>query len=372
MRIAFDHQAFSRQRYGGVTRYFFHLIKSLLEISSNEIKIVTPVHINEYINALPSNIIYGKFLNGYPLKSKRLFQLFNTFAGRFHIGLWQPDVIHETYFSNVRTGFPGVPTVVTVYDMTHELFPEKFFPWDKTSANKKKAVDRAHHVICISESTRNDLLRIFNVPANKVSVIYLAYEKDKQDQPGQTSPPFHDNNRPYILFVGHRSGYKNFNRLLTALAIDREILEQFDAICFGGSKFTYNELSLIKKLGLSKSVRQVSGNDEFLTNLYTSASALVYPSLYEGFGLPLLEAMAHNCPVICSNTSSLPEVVGDAAELFDPTDEDSMLRALKNVLLSRARQNELVDRGRYRSSLFSWKKCAEQTLKVYEKIVKKR
>ena len=368
MRIAFDHQAFTRQRYGGVTRYYFHLINCLSYNNRNQVGVFAPFHINEYIKTLPTSLLQGKFINRYPFKLKPLFRYFNTYTARPLIARWKPDVIHETYFSPVRTGPIDVPSVVTVYDMTHELYPGEFYSWDRTSVHKKKAVDRAKHIICISESTRNDLVEIFNIPKEKIDVIYLAYEDRSLVDSNQTRYRFNTTDRPFILFVGHRNGYKNFSRFLIAVSTSTEISKQFDVICFGGSPFTHNEEKLIKKLGLIDSIKYVGGGDDVLNELYKSASALIYPSLYEGFGLPLLEAMFHNCPVICSNTSSLPEVADDAAEYFDPVDENSIVGALKNVLLSQDRHNELVHKGKDRLQFFSWEKCAKQTLQIYEKI----
>ena len=146
----------------------------------------------------------------------------------------------------------------------------------------------------------------------------------------------------------------------------QKIFKQFEIICFGGGRFTNIEWELFNQLGLKERIKQFSGNDELLGQLYNSASVFVCPSLYEGFGLPLLEAMAHDCPVICSNTSSLPEVVGDAAELFDPFDIDSIGNALEKILFSTERREELINLGTHQLKHFSWKKCAEETLQIYK------
>lgn len=368
MRIAYDHQAFCRQAYGGVSRYFYHLIRKLSEAKQHQIHIFSPSYVNKYIRTLPPGIVYGKFQERYPLDATPLFRYLNTFTARPQIRRWHPDILHETYFSPIRTGPKNTPSVVTVYDMIHERFPEQFWAWDRTSSNKKRAIDRAGHVICISESTRQDLLEILDVPPEKVTTIHLAYEKYDTASGNEFSPPASAKNRPFILYVGHRNSYKNFNRLLEAVATSPQIFTRFDCVCFGGCKLTDGEWQLIKKLGLEDHIRQLTGSDQLLGQLYNTASAFVCPSLYEGFGLPPLEAMAHGCPVACSNTSSLPEVVGDAGELFDPLDIDSIRQALEKILFSTERREELIRKGYKRLTHFSWQKCAKQTLQIYKQV----
>ena len=141
-------------------------------------------------------------------------------------------------------------------------------------------------------------------------------------------------------------------------------------MCFGGGHLSPKELESNRKHNVNKkNVIQISGNDETLTNLYTHASALVYPSLYEGFGLPLLEAMSFQCPVICSNTSSMPEIAGEAAEFFEPHDPESIAHAIETVVFSQIRTATLREQGTRRVKNFSWDKCAEKTLQVYKNLL---
>ena len=143
----------------------------------------------------------------------------------------------------------------------------------------------------------------------------------------------------------------------------------FDLVCFGGGAFTTREIALIKALNIdTKRVRQVPGSDEMLAGFYKAASAFVYPSLYEGFGIPPLEAMSFACPVVCSNVSSIPEIVGDAAEMFDPYDIESIQLAIERVVQDEELKSELINRGKERIKQFSWERCAQETLKVYKKI----
>jgi glycosyltransferase involved in cell wall biosynthesis len=145
---------------------------------------------------------------------------------------------------------------------------------------------------------------------------------------------------------------------------------EFLLVVFGGNPFGTGELSRIRHLGLSESnVKHISGSNKVLASLYKRASAFVYPSFYEGFGIPPLEAMSFDCPVACSNTSSLPEVVGDAALLFDPEDTDAIRTSIENVLTSPEIRATLISRGRERIKRFSWDRCASETVKIYRELV---
>ena len=139
-------------------------------------------------------------------------------------------------------------------------------------------------------------------------------------------------------------------------------------IAFGGKPFNNDEIESFKRSGLRQNqVIHITGDDNTLSNLYQNAEAFIFPSLYEGFGMPPLEAMSNNCPVISSNTSSMPEVIGDAGEYFNPTSAEDLISAIKNVLFSKRRE-ELVSLGLQRVGIFSWEKCAKETISVYERL----
>jgi glycosyltransferase involved in cell wall biosynthesis len=250
--------------------------------------------------------------------------------------------------------------------MIHERFPENFSIADPTRREKAAAVSRADHVICISGQTRKDLVEFLDVPPEKTSVVHLGFALTP---PGMRPPEHETSDRPYLLYVGNRSGYKNFDGLLRAYASSPFLQANFDLVCFGGGEFNARERDAIEKLGsAAPRVRQVRGDDSVLSSFYRQARAFVYPSRYEGFGIPPLEAMSFGCPVACSNISSIPEVVGDAAEMFDPSDADSMREAIERIVTDEARCAELIARGRKRLDVFSWKRCAEQTLDIYRRI----
>jgi glycosyltransferase involved in cell wall biosynthesis len=367
MKIAFDYQIFAAQKHGGISRYFTSLARELSIIGERP-RIIAPVHTSGHLKQLPPDIVTGWRWERYLPKRQHLVPAINKTMSRLLMTTWRPHIVHETYYSPVRTGPPGTPTVITVFDMIHELFPAQF-PADDTSASvKREAVGRADHVICISSSTRDDLLRLFDLRPDKVSVIHLA--ADHVAAPKNASGIAYPGvDGPFILYVGVRWGYKNFSGLLDSFSISHSLRKDFRIVAFGGGALSPQEITMIERLGLTGVVFQVSGGDELLDVLYRRASGLVYPSLYEGFGLPPLEAMMRNCAVIASDTSSIPEVIGDGGELFDPTDADAMSRAIERVVYSDEYRCALIERGAERVKHFSWRRCAEETLQVYRTLV---
>lgn len=376
MRIAFDHQAFCLQKTGGISRYYCRLAQELDDLEQ-EVGVFAPLYRNQYLKSVRKPLVHGLAVNDYPPKTAGMFVRGNAWLSSPFMRSWKPDVVHETYFSHRTTGpehsdltfNKNTPRVVTVFDMISEL--ELSTQKDagsliQTSA-KYVAVKRADHVICISEHTRKDMIRFFGVSEEKTSVIHLGCDAPKvhTNEKNQVFRP-----RPYLLYVGLRSGYKNFARLLRAMSSSIAMKRDFDLIAFGGETFTAQERQLIAQLGFNpRQIHQMGGSDLELNNLYSQAAAFIYPSTYEGFGLPPLEAMAHNCPVISSNTSSMPEVIGDAGQYFDPESIESISSAMESVLYNRSRANELCERGRQRIKGFTWQQCAQKTLLVYQSLI---
>lgn len=321
--------------------------------------IVAPFHKNGYLEGVTSPV-YGFQVPDVP-NTKRLVKVANLFASSFALRGIRPDILHETYYSS-RGVTATCPRVITVFDMINEKFPGMFRE-NGITAEKKAAVMRADHLICISEQTRRDLIELLNVDPQKTSVVYLGHAPFQK----MGAPLPLDLLRPYILYVGNRAGYKNFETLARAFAKSRAMKEGMGLVCFGGGDFSAFERRLLKELKYAESqVQHFEGGDAILSSLYSNAELFVYPSLYEGFGIPPLEAMSCGCPVACSNTSSIPEVVGDAAELFDPEDLGSISMAIDNVLNSVTRKNILVKKGRKRLEKFSWDVCAYETFRAYK------
>ena len=333
-----------------------------------EVGIFAPLHRNHYLKSLPSSLVHGWGVSRYIPKTGQMMLPPNRIVAKRLIKKWAPDIVHETYYSKMSCVPQNTCKVLTVYDMIHEKFPQWGSRWDQSASLKRLAVHRADHVICISESTRKDLLELYEVDPVKVSVVHLGSGNSSVGiDEGQISKcP----KRPYLLYVGARSGHKNFTGFIQALASSCRLLRDFDIVAFGGGGVTSDELKELRRSGLkSDQFRHMSGGDEILSQLYAFASAFVYPSLYEGFGLPPLEAMGHQCPVISSNTSSMPEVISDAGEYFNPESCHDMAEAIERVVYSPSRIKELAGKGLKRQAYFTWERCASKTLDIYKKLV---
>ena len=369
MKVAFDHQIFSFQRYGGISRYYFELASRLPAHDVSEVSVVAPLHINNYLAAGSARgFTRGKhipdaFSDPYFILPNVVL-LANWFAAPVAWSRSNADIVHETYFSMKPFG-RARRRVVTVHDMTHELFPDEVVGARRTTAAKRTAVNRADHVICISENTRRDLVRLFGIDPARTSVVHLGYSMTVQTDDAQVQS---GGRRPSLLYVGHRGGYKNFSTLLQAYS-SSPILREFELIAFGGHPLLPGERKELSRLGITDRVRFESGSDRELAARYRAAAAFIYPSKYEGFGIPPLEAMSHGCPVVCSNAGSIPEIVADAGVYFDPTDPEELRTALERVVTTDALQADLRARGYARITKFSWDKCAAATARIYRDIM---
>lgn len=367
MKIVFDHQIFAQQSYGGISRYFVRLAQGLLALGEH-VDVVAPVHRNKYLKDLPKSSVHGLELERFPPKTGRLANLANHYLSQHKLRNTEPDILHETYYTSNPIITAASGRVITVYDMIHEKYPADFSLRDATINNKRLAVDRADHVICISHSTKNDLCAMYELPQDRVSVVHLGFEKFVA-LPMDTGSQVKEL-RPFLLYVGSRGGYKNFERMLKAVSLSPAIKNALDVVAFGGGPFNAAEQAIIDQLGFEpNSVRQVAGGDGVLGQLYAQALAFVYPSVYEGFGLPPLEAMAHDCPVVTSNSSSMPEVVGDAGAYFDPIDVEAQAQAIESVVFDERRRSQLIASGHQRLPMFSWERCASETQAVYKKVL---
>lgn len=366
LSILYTHQIFSQQKYGGVSRYFYEIASRIAGIDGNEVEIIAPLYVNAYFDDNSKFRPNGIKIPTVP-RTGRIVRTVNNAVYRLLVKRRKDiDIFHETYYSMADYCPRSAKRVLTVYDMIHEKFADNFSRRDKTQQIKSHAVRRADHVICISENTRRDLIALLDVPEEKTSVVYLGSSLATQKVAAKPA----EEKKPFILYVGSRGRYKNFEGLLRAYGHSPLLKNGFSIVCFGGGGFTASELSLAESLHISQdNILHVSGTDDILAGLYASAAVFVCPSLYEGFGIPPLEAMSFGCPVVFANVSSLPEVVGDAAELFDPADEAEMRAAIEHVVSTPERAQFLVDRGYERVKQFSWEKCARDTLNIYKKLL---
>ena len=367
MKVLYDHQIFTSQIYGGISRYFFELMKNFENDDGIDYDLPLRYSYNHYLNKY-NDLKYKPFLKNFNFRGKyRLINILNKRVSKKYISKRDYDIFHPTYYDPYFLDYIGrKPFVLTIYDMIHEIYSEVFPLKDKTSKRKKLLAQKATKIIAISENTKKDIIKFLGIDENKIEVIYLAnsFNMNKDDKIINVVRP-----EKYILFVGSRSIYKNFYLFIETITPLLIKDSELNVVCAGGGIFKEMEKEKFKKLNIVNKIFQYSISDNILAYLYQKAIAFVFPSLYEGFGIPILESFACGCPVICSKTSSLPEVAGDAAMYFDPTDKLSMLDSIEKVIYNDELKKQLVNKGIERVKEFTWEKTAEKTKKLYEDIL---
>lgn len=345
MRVLFSPDMFVKQNVGGITRYFSELHAGLKD-GGVDARIFAGLHSNEYIGGNAA-----KHLRRIP-SLPRLILSHGAFTA-YAITQRDRAVIHPTYYT--AHPVPGkFPHVCTFYDLIHV----RFAPKDGIIDRQRFWARRSDKIIAISHATAEDLANLLHVPRHKIAVIHLGTHIPHQ-QPRR-------NPDDYLLYVGARDGYKNWSIVIDALRAPE--LSGLRLVCCGGRGPTSHEMKLLEDRGLRNRVDFVQADEETLDRLYRRAVALVYPSLYEGFGLPPLEAMARGVPVVASSASSIPEVVGDAALLFDPEDSDALVHAVSS-LFDTATREVCEKRGLARARMFPWSRTVQQTIDVYRDVL---
>lgn len=382
MKILFDHQAFTYQNFGGVSRYYSKLME---HFEANGVRYEMPsiYTCNHYVK--DSRFRDKNPLINYFLSTRLLKKLndaghrigynfpnnYNRRKSKDIIAKKDFDVFHPTYFDPYFLDcIGGKPFVLTIHDMTHERFREHFPVNDATAANKKELAMRSAKIIAVSEYTKKDILKFYDVDEDKIRVIYHGNSLEVRKVPLSIDDRLVGRlPKRYILFMGDRRAYKNFLFFIEAAAPVLQKDVELQIVCCGGGNFTLDEESLLKRLGLRSRVCQYTVNDDTLVELYRRAAAFVYPSLYEGFGLPVLEAFSCGCPVAISESSSLPEVGGDAADYFNPRDAFSIERALSRVIYDDGLRDRLRSRGYEQLKKFSWDRAARETIELYKSVL---
>lgn len=293
----------------------------------------------------------------------------------FYLQRLKPDVYHYPHF-DLPFSYKTI-SIITIHDLKYIKFPELFYERSREKSFimktvMKNAIKRSKKVITVSESTKYDIVNILKVPQDKIKVIYEAYDSDFR----MLSASHNNANvlkrfgikQPFILFVGVHRPHKNLCRLLEAFKHIK--YKNYSLVIVGRKYRDYNKpFELMEKLAIKDRVKHLDFvTKEVLLHLYNAATVFVFPSLYEGFGIPVLEAMACGTPVITSNVSSLPEVAGNAAMLINPYDVVSITDALNHILGDISLQNKLREEGLEQIKKFSWAKAAMETLKVYKEI----
>lgn len=370
MNVLYDYSIFQLQRYGGISRYFYEMISCLSMKNEINVNLFEGFHINEYeFQKNKENFGWYCGYKTFPFPgSGYLFDTLNRiWFNHVYDDFSNLNIFHSTYYRGDLSRFKKSPVVLTVHDMIHELYSDQYSKSDPETKYKRLSINSADAIICVSMNTKEDLLKFYDFPEENIWVVYHGSSLNRSMllDPGKiVNEDFMK--KPYFLYVGKRDGYKNFLMLLDVYAT--RFADDFHLVCFGGGKFNETELGILNKLKLSSKVIQVDGSDEFLASLYKYAFCLIYPSLYEGFGIPPLEAMSLGCPVIASNTSSIPEVVSGGGILFDPFSKDDLIRSIDSLMNPNIRSH-WISKGFEQEKKFSWDRTTNETLNVYESII---
>jgi glycosyltransferase involved in cell wall biosynthesis len=367
MKIAYDHQIFTMQDCGGVSRYFFEILGQFRRLGSAEFELWLRFSNNIYLEGAEFSR-HRHFLPGRRFRGKaRILDQLNKFVSRKGLAAGNFDVFHPTYFDPYFLKHIGdKPFVLTIHDMTHEIYPDHFALRQKTSGWKKIVAAKASRILADSHNTKRDITRLLGIDEDRIDVVYFASSFERPPDGGRAAGAPGLPGR-FILFVGNRFACKNFEAFGRGVAPLLKDKPDLRVVCAGGGPFGKEERVFLHGIGIEGRVLQRAVDDRTLASLYAAAEVFVYPSLYEGFGIPILEAFACGCPVALSRASSFPEVAGDAGLYFDPKDETSIRETIARVLDDRELRETLRARGAARSKDFSWAKTAEGVLAAYRK-----
>jgi len=350
MKVCFDHQIFSGQERGGIAKYFAQLA-CLLPTQGCEVVLPFAFTTNRHYFEFG-----GKALIGVP-HFRGNFRVCNLLNRYRRIGRSRFDVWHATYYDgSVIDRFGADRLVSTLHDMTPELMPGEFQV--NPHLDKERYARLSKRLIAVSQWTRDDACRLYGIDPAKIDVIHHGI-----DLADRTTAEIDLPDR-FILFVGSRLGYKNFDRLLLAFARLAARHPDLKLLCVGAQPFSAAEIARIAELKLG-GVLAMRASDAQLRHVMSRAAALVYPSLYEGFGLPLLEAMAQGCCMAVADASCFPEIAQDAAAYFDPLDPAAMADTIDRMLNDLALRKRLIGRGTARVKDFSLTSMLANTAKTY-------
>jgi glycosyltransferase involved in cell wall biosynthesis len=383
MKILYDYQLLYGQRIGGASRIYAELIKQY-KINGDEIGIGLQYSNNLYLKQIEGLNIkpyyaVDEFLFGLNFRGKlRIYQQLQQFGVIKNFEKHNKlisieklreqnfDVFHPTFYNPYFLEHIGnKPFVLTILDLIYEKFRNDDIA-KKERESKILLSKKASKIIAISESTKKDAIEILGIPDEKIEVIHLGNSLKKEameDEKFVAKLPSR-----YILFVGGRIDYKNFNSFYEALLPLMKNDKSLHLVCTG-HPFSPQENIKFNINGVVDQVHFIFAEEKDFATLYSRALSFVFPSKYEGFGIPILEAFACECPVICSNLSSLPEVAGDSALYIDPNNIQGMTDTFNEVINNESLRKKLIEKGTRRLDEFSWQKTAEQTYRVYESVI---
>jgi glycosyltransferase involved in cell wall biosynthesis len=370
MHVFFDDQIFVLQAEGGISRYFTELAKELGG-SGVRVRLFAGIARNQYLEPLRKapglSVRFCQRKDRLRINKSvaRLSRLWRRWDFTWYRRRVSPLIYHATnYQVDPWIARRADATVLTCFDMIGELFGSEE-ERARSLARKRIALALADAALCISEQTKADVQALLPRCATPLEVTPLAASLPIPPAEALSTVRKY---APFLLLVGNRHGYKNGAAGLDAFTRLSACHSQLRMVCFGGEPLNAAEVNALKKAGATDRVVCLRGSDEFLAAHYAEAVALLYPSRYEGFGLPVLEAMQLGCPVLTTPNASLPEVGGDAVVYVEPDDVEGMVVATERLIRDEAWRARLIQAGRLRAQSFSWRRTAEGTRLVYESL----
>ena len=357
MRILFDEQIFLLQKRGGISRYFTELLRTFIQVPELNVEPILNFNrtSNESLLSLSKDLGLGIKKSSSP-KSLQIAQSVTKTSWSFP----KVDLLHHTFYSKTfwHAAYQG-PRTSTHYDMIPETFHETRLGLNP-HMSKRWYFKNVDHIFSISNSAKKDLLRIWPDIGTPISITHLG----KPDVSKQDIRRI----QGYLIFVGVRRGYKDAETLIRAFSqLPENLKVRLEFL--GGEEFTQAERDLISSLGITKHVFQRNVTDVELSEAYCKAHLFIFPSLYEGFGLPALEALQLGCRTILSSTPALREVAGTCADYFTPGSIDELSNALLRALTQGVEQNPHLEAGIDQAMRFSWLKTAKDTANVYNSLI---
>lgn len=352
IKIFFEHSIFLHQKNGGISKYFCRLFNDLEKNKEINIDVYSPITINENLtNLVKVKKYYFKF-NKIPRFCTKLFYLINDLLNLTYIIWFKPNIIHFTYYNYFLSKIIQSPFVITVHDLIHEKLYDGEF-----KLKRQFILSKAKKIICISNHTKKDLIKYYKVKENKIETIYHGVKKNKN---------LKIEKKNFILYVGDRGRYKNFNILLNAYRNSKYLNSNYKLICFGGDTFSEKEISKFVKFGVEKNIIYKSGNDNLLSKYYRLSKVMVYTSKFEGFGIPLIEALSNKCPVLVNDIKVFREILENDGIYYKLNNTKSLQLKLEKFLKNQSSQEKKIMSGYQRAKNFSLNKSTHKHLNLYK------
>ena len=362
MRILYDYQIMLEQEYGGISRCFCELIAQHKKIYNDKVRVVAIGNRNYYFEELMGckAIDFSRWWFGDEVKDrfvKANQMIVNKLCDTGHV-----DILHSTWYDPYLLSIRNCKQVITIHDMIQEKVPG-YKADRKLIKLKRLLMERADQIIAVSAHTKKDIMELYpEIPGNKIDVAYNG--GFIPHIPTKCSYKLPDR---YILYVGSRGNYKNFRNFIKAVKVLMQKYEDLFLVCVGGGFFSVNEQSMLSNI--CNRTLQLSVDDQSLAYLFNHAIEFVFPSKYEGFGIPIVEAFSCHCPVVLSNTSCFPEVAKDAALYFDPDNIEDMAEKMERFIVDSALRRQFIKKGYLRGKLYKWEKNARRIHQIYLNVI---